>query len=245
MLRERLKWLLFPGLNLHARLRYKVLPKYFFRAAPGQDRLVLDAGCGNGMLSYQSCLLGNRVIGVSIKKNEAERDRRLFNEFLGIDEAHLSFQVRNLYEIESLRFTFDEIICSEVLEHIVRDADVCRSFWKILKPGGSLHLCCPNADHPDNRRTPLDKHERGGHVRPGYTMETYRALLGPIGFTIVESLGIGGPVRQGFNRHIRETQEVLGPASGFPIFLAALPFLWLDSAEPKVPYSIYVRAVKQ
>ncbi len=37
MLRERLKWLLFPGLNLNARLRFRELPKHFGRPKPGEN----------------------------------------------------------------------------------------------------------------------------------------------------------------------------------------------------------------
>ena len=48
MFREQIKWLFFPGLNLNARLRFRVLPKFFGRPKPGEQRLVLDAGCGNG-----------------------------------------------------------------------------------------------------------------------------------------------------------------------------------------------------
>ena len=242
--KERLKWLVFPGLNLHARLRYRLLPRYFGGPEGAGERLVLYAGCGNGMLTYRSCMCGNRVIGVSIKNDEAERCRRLFNGYLGIPDSRLSFQVRNLYEIESLNLRFDEIICSEVLEHIVRDADVCRSFWNMLKPDGILHLCCPNAAHPDNRSGPLDKNEAGGHVRPGYTMESYRALLEPIGFQILEPVGIGGPIRQFFNRQIILLQESRRHAAAILTFLAAIPFVWLDSSRPHTPYSIYVRARK-
>lgn len=243
-LRERLKWLLFPGLNLHARLRYQVLPTFFGHADREHDRLVLDAGCGNGMLTYQSWRRGNRVIGVSIKNDEAERCRKLFNRHLAIDEARLSFQVRNLYDIEGLGLLFDEIICSEVLEHIVRDGDVCRSFWRMLKPGGVLHLCCPNADHPDNAASPLDPNESGGHVRPGYTTESYRGLLEPIGFRLLGTVGIGGPIREFFNHRMIALQQAGHYAVAATLFLIAWPLLWLDASTPRVPYSIYVRAVK-
>jgi SAM-dependent methyltransferase len=242
--RERLKWLLFPGSNLHARLRYALLPGFLEHARPGETRLVLDAGCGNGMLSYASCRKGNRVLGLSIKEGEVARNRKLFNGLLRVPEDRLSFRAKNLYDVGTLGMSFDEIICSEVLEHISRDAELCRSFWNILKPGGVLHLCCPNADHPDNLHGPLDPNETGGHVRPGYTLETYRALLEPIGFRIVQNVGIGGPIRQAFNRHIIRIEERFGAVPGFLLAWFALLFVWLDPDTPRVPYSIYVRAVK-
>ena len=243
-LREQLKWQLFPGTNLHARLRWRILPGYFGDARPGETRRVLDAGCGNGMLSYRSCMKGNRVLGISIKEAEVARCRTLFNDYLGIGEERLAFRVHNIYDVEALDLQFDEIICTEVLEHIVRDEEVCRSFWKLLKPGGVLHLCSPNAEHPDNVAHERDEHEEGGHVRPGYTLDSFRALLEPIGFRIEATAGLGGPIRQFFNRRIIRLQESAGQAAGFALFFVALLFLWLDPAKPRLPYSIYVRAVK-
>jgi SAM-dependent methyltransferase len=203
---------------------------------------VLDAGCGNGMLAYQSYLRGNRVLGISIKPGEIERNRRLFHQYLGVPEQRLEFLVHNLYDIHSLGRQFHEIVCTEVLEHIVDDRRVCESFYRLLRPGGTLHLCCPNADHPDHRRHCLDERECGGHVRPGYTERTYRELLEPIGFEVGAPIGLGGPIRQACNRWITAAQETGGLALGLAAFasLALLPAL--DSDTPATPYSLYVRA---
>lgn len=245
-LRENIKWLMFPGLNLHARLRFRSLPKYFGSAKNGRERLVLDAGCGNGMLSYQSYLRGNRVIGVSIKEGEVARNRKLFNEFHGIPEDRLQFRVHNLYDVASLGMQFDEIICTEVLEHIERDEDVCRSFFEILKPGGVLHLCCPNADHVYNQEDEIDEHEGGGHVRSGYTWQSYQSLLDPLGFELSEPIGLGGPIRQGCNNLILAAQKYGRLALGIPMFLAVAPLTALDVFAPKsiTPFCLYVRARK-
>ena len=245
--RTRLKWLLFPGVNLHARHRYRLLPAHFRAAPAGQVRRVLDAGCGNGMLAYKSHLLGNRVIGVTIKENEVAGCRRLFNDHLAIPEEQLAFRLGNLYELDFDEGSFDEIICSEVLEHLRDDAGVCRSFWRFLRPGGLLHVCAPNAQHPYNASFPLDRHETGGHVRAGYGLADYRQLLEPIGFEIDTVLGLGGPLRQAFNRRIKELQARFGAMAAGPLFLLSLPCLWFESRrrERAVPFSIYVRAVKR
>lgn len=243
MLRERLKWMLYPGLNLNGRLRYRFLPTLFGRPKAGEDRLVLDAGCGNGMLSYQAYKLGNRVLGVSIK-DEVVRAKKLFNEYHRIPEERLEFRAHNLYDIESLGLQFDEIICCEVMEHIQGDEQVCRSFFQILKPGGVLHICCPNPVHPINATYPLDPDETGGHVRPGYTYEGFKALLEPLGFEVSEPIGLGGPIREACNKQITNIQLVGGLKVGIPLFLLLAPFALLDGTNPQVPFSIYVRATK-
>src|SRR5690349_15705943 len=143
-MRERIKWALFPGLNLHARLRFREMPTLLAAGRNGHPRLVLDAGCGNGMLSYRSVQLGDRVVGISLKEGEVARNRTMFNDFMRIPEDQAQFRVHNLYDVEQLGIQFDSIICTEVLEHIADDSSVCRTFWKILKPGGMLHLTSPN-----------------------------------------------------------------------------------------------------
>lgn len=242
---EAIKWLLYPGINLHARLRYRAIGREIRPPLNGTSGLVLDAGCGNGMLTYQAYLKGNRALGVSIKPGEIERNRRHFNEYLGISDDWLKFEVYNLYKVEDLGAGFDQIICSEVLEHITEDARVCQAFWKILKPGGILHLCCPNAEHPDNVVHELDHTESGGHVRPGYTEATFRSLLEPIGFEIIAVNGVGGPLRQSLNKLIRGCETVLGLGPAIGVFLMVNWLTFVDQRRPRVPYSIYVQAQKR
>jgi SAM-dependent methyltransferase len=244
MIREAVKWVLFPGFNLHARERYLRLPELFGSAVPGQDRRVLDAGCGNGMLAYKSYLNGNRVLGISIKDGEVARCKKLFQEHLRIAEERLSFRVHNLYRLDELGERFDEIICSEVLEHIRDDHSVCAAFWRVLKPGGVLHLCCPNADHPYHRDGEPDLHEAGGHVRAGYTAASYRELLVPIGFEIERVVGLGGRARQTLNRAITFAGRVGGIVPTALAFAVSAPFLVLDGGTPKVPFSLLVEARK-
>src|SRR5690606_17742661 len=117
-LRVRLKWLMYPGVNLHARLRYRRLPQYIGGSMDEPSRCVLDAGSGNGMLSYQACLKGNKVIGISFKSSEVLGSRELFNRFLGIPEDRLEFLEGNLYDLDFPDNCFDEIVCAEVLEHL-------------------------------------------------------------------------------------------------------------------------------
>jgi SAM-dependent methyltransferase len=240
-----IKWILFPGFNLHARQRYAVIPEHFSVNGANADSKVLDAGCGNGMLSYKSYLGGNRVVGVTIKEGECRRCRDLFNAYLAVPEDRLRFEVLNLHEVDRLKSQFDEIICSEVLEHIEDDSAICREFAAILKPGGFLHLCCPNAEHPDNIHHAIDEDESGGHVRAGYTFESYRTLLEPLGFELTESDRLGGTIRQFFNKRIIAHGIRYGRIAEAFWFALSLPFVWLDRFVPFIPYSIYVKAVKK
>ena len=121
-----LKKLLFPGMNLHARERYRLIPQKFGpEVAPG--RSVLDAGCGNGMLSYRAWKRGAKVLGISIKQKEVDGCRAMFNGPYRISENELRFEHVNLLDLAMKGGQFDAIICTEVLEHIRDDRSVCRT----------------------------------------------------------------------------------------------------------------------
>jgi SAM-dependent methyltransferase len=139
---------------------------------------------------------------------------------------------------------FDQIICSETLEHISRDAEVVAIFHDLLNPGGVLHLCCPHALHPEHHLGRTNAPEDGGHVRDGYTWESYRALLEPAGFHIDAQAGLGSPLLLTVDRPVRFIRNHFGEAAAIPVFLLLWPLIWFDWIDPQMPYCIYVRAVK-
>ena len=65
----------FPGLDLHTRCCYRFLPT-LFRSGRME---VLDAGCGNGALSYAAYRRGGRVLRVSCIPREVEDTTALFD----------------------------------------------------------------------------------------------------------------------------------------------------------------------
>src|SRR5579864_4702514 len=91
------KRLLFPGLDLHTRSRYRFLTRYF-REGPIDT---LDAGCGNGALSYAAYLRGNRVLGVTMDSTQVEKANEYFS-FVGTDPARLKFKICNLYDLPQI-----------------------------------------------------------------------------------------------------------------------------------------------
>lgn len=238
-LRLLAKWFLFPGLDLHTRCRYHFLP-FFFRSGPIDT---LDAGCGNGALSYAAYKLGNSVLGITNNMEQVRRAEEFFGAF-GVDRTRFQFQMMDLYDLPRLGRKFDQIICSETLEHIRRDDVVIRYFYDILRPGGVLHLCCPFELHPDNNLGRVDAREDGGHVRDGYTAGSYRRLLEPAGFKVVATMGLGSPLLAGIDKPLRRIRNRFGDAAALPFFLFTLPLQALDPPDPRVPFSLYVQAVK-
>jgi len=234
------KWLLFPGLDLHTRCRYRFLPR-FFRRGPLDT---LDAGCGNGALGYAAYRRGSRVVGVTFDADQVRKAQEFF-AFRGISQDQLHFELCNIYDLPLLGVKFDQIICSETLEHIARDWLVVRHFHALLRDGGVLHLCCPFSKHPDNHGRFETTEDAGWHVRDGYTLESYRALLEPAGFEIVQSIGLGSPLLVRLARLIQSLWFRRGLTVALPLFLLTWPLQFLDYLNPKVPLSLYVQAVKK
>jgi SAM-dependent methyltransferase len=233
------KWLLFPGLDLNTRLRYRLLPK-LFRTGPLDT---LDAGCGNGALSYAAYRRGNRVLGVTLDAQQVARNIERFR-LRHVDSTRLQFETLNLYDLPKLGRTFDQIICSETLEHIRGDRQIVGHFYQLLRPGGVLHLCCPFALHPRNHLGRTDNPEDGGHVRDGYTYDSYRALLEPVGFRLGRRLGLSSPFYLRLDWPIRQLRVRAGDAVALPLFLATLPLQLLERPDPAISLSIYVEALK-
>jgi SAM-dependent methyltransferase len=202
----------------------------------------LDAGFGNGALSYAAYRRGNRVLGVTIDPSQIQKASDYYS-FIKVDQARLQFKLCNLYDLPQLNQTFDQIICSETLEHIARDQLVVQHFYNLLKEGGVLHLCCPFSDHPSNRGR-LDERNHW-HVRDGYTMESYRALLEPVGFQIVRSVGLGSPLLVKITNVTQSLWARKGIVAALPVFLLTWPLQFFDYLNPRVPISLYVQAVKK
>jgi SAM-dependent methyltransferase len=237
---DAVKWVLFPGLDLHTRCRRRFLQR-FIREGSLET---LDAGCGNGALSLAACHKGNKVLGVTLDKEQIQRNREFFAHWGGAAAEQLQFAVWNIYDLRKLGRKFDQILCIETLEHITRDAEVVAIFHDILKPGGILHLCCPNAQHPEHHLGRVNGPEDGGHVRDGYTWESYRALLEPAGFRIETRVGLGSSVLLALDRPVRFIRNHFGTLAAIPLFLVVWPFTWMDHLNPPVPFSVYVKAIK-
>ena len=237
--RNWLRLLVYPGLDLHTRNRAAMTR--FWKTGP---RDVLDAGSGNGYLSWIAYRSGARVVAMNYEQAQVEKAREFLLGFRKADPARLRFEQRNLYDLAAETRTFDEIICSEVLEHLRRDSDVLKEFHRILRPGGVLHLCCPNRLHPRHRAEVLDLHESGGHVRSGYTEQDYRDLLDPLGFRIDRVAGIGSRGVYLADLVLRAIRSKAGDWAALPLFPLALPFVWFARFDPPVPFSLYVRAIK-
>lgn len=234
-----LRDLIYPGLDLHLHNRASLCR--YWQSGP---RDVLDAGSGNGYFAWLAYRSGATVTGLNYEAGQVSKAHAYLVGHRKADPDRLRFEQANLYGLSSDPRRFDEIICYEVLEHLRRDDLVVAQFFRMLKPGGVLHVCCPHALHPRHQAEVLDVNETGGHVRQGYTEEDYRRLLEPLGFQLEQFVGIGPKSVYWADQILRKIRNHVGDVPALPLFPFGLLAVKLARFNPPVPFSLYVRAVK-
>jgi SAM-dependent methyltransferase len=231
--RMLMKLFLFPGLDLHTRCRLRFLSPWIMSG----ELETLDAGFGNGALIYQANRKGNRVVGISLSEHDVQRTRAFF-DFLHVCRDRVELTRLNVYDIQTLGRTFDQIICTEMLEHLTRDAEVIQMFSKLLRPGGRLIVSVPYSLHPHHALGRTSQPEDGGHVRDGYTVDSIGQMFDEAGLRIIEILGLGSPLLGMLDVPIRTVRNRFGTSAAIPLFLALLPLTYLDRPNPTVPISL-------
>ena len=173
-----------PG-HHHAYLISPLLEMLSQRTLSSQQKpRVLDIGCGNGSLSHLIAQQGYKVVGVE----ESES---------GFKVARLNFPVchfiqASVYDLPyaELKNSFDIVISSEVIEHLLYPRELVRAAKKCLKPSGRLILTTPYHGYLKNLVLALsgkiDQHFSplwdGGHIK-FFSVATLTALLELEGYT--------------------------------------------------------------
>ena len=186
------------------------------RLASGPIR-TFDAGCGNGCFSLAAAAQGNQVVAGSYDAGpieKATRRARLFGlnnvEFIAIDLRELDRRAGELG-------LFDQIICTECIEHVQNDEKLVHDLAACLKPGGRLLLTTPEASHRPLRHEQLSEKEDGGHVRWGYTAERLTEIFSAAGLQVQEVSYTSGWISQQLTNLMRVEQERLAWALTYPL----------------------------
>lgn len=108
------------------------------------DEKVLEIGCGWGfyLKTLKSIWPDLRITGIDLNQKYLDKARK-FLENLAVqlikgDATALPFEDK----------TFDRVIASEVLEHILDDEKAISEMYRVLKPGGIAIITVPNKNYP-------------------------------------------------------------------------------------------------
>ncbi|KAM4694885.1 ubiquinone biosynthesis O-methyltransferase, mitochondrial [Discoglossus pictus] len=105
---------------------------------------LLDVGCGGGLLSEPLGRLGATVTGIDpLEDNIGTAE--LHKSFDPALDKMVQYKACSLEElVEEATGTFDAVVASEVLEHVIDLESFIQSCYLVLKPGGSLFLTTIN-----------------------------------------------------------------------------------------------------
>jgi SAM-dependent methyltransferase len=162
---------------------------------PGRVR-TLDAGSGNGAFAMYAAQRGNEVVALSDSNaDQAKAERRA--RALGLNGV--DFRVRDLRQLDRSAAAigrYDQVICLEVIEHIMDDRKLLRDLACVTRPGGRLLLTTPYRHHVPFFDEVMSGREDRHHVRWGYTHEEMAKLLVQAGFSVAAQGFTSGVVSQ-------------------------------------------------
>jgi len=150
---------------------------------------ILDVGCGVGALALYLAKQGGRVIGIDISPQAI----KIAN--YARQANHLRSVIFKSGELRAGSGDFDQVICTEVIEHIQDDAKFLQLIKSQLKTGGILLLTTPSQENWLYRWGFYRQFDqRVGHLRR-YTVKSLTQLLARHGFKIIKVKPVEGPPR--------------------------------------------------
>jgi len=148
-------------------------------------RTILEIGCGDGATAAYAkrAEKSGHYVGVELSAAAAERASAVDQMIVAnIEETKLDFPPQ----------TFDVLIASEVLEHLVDPWAVLRTIHPLMKTGGRVFASSPNIAHKSTLsmllagRWDLDDSGRMDrtHLR-WFTPSTYAAMFDSCGYQVI------------------------------------------------------------
>ncbi len=139
-----------------------------------RGKACLDLGADNGVISYLLRRRGGTWASADLDAVTVASIRGLVKD--------------NVYRVDGRSLPFpdaslDLVVVVDLLEHVETDAALAGEIARVLRPDGTAVVNVPHLK-PRSLLHRL-RHAVGltdawhGHVRPGYTLESLRALLGP------------------------------------------------------------------
>lgn len=128
--------------ELHGRLLFSTK---FVANADIFKKKILDIGCGYGWFEINVLDRTPKLIVASELSNAD-----LATAKRSLKDKKIKFCVSDVLRLQFAHNYFDTVVCWEVIEHLVEGKEdlMFRQIVKVLKPGGSLYLSCPNKSMP-------------------------------------------------------------------------------------------------
>lgn len=214
ILEERLA-LMAPARRLRLREAERALGGY----AGGRPLRLLDAGCGDGLLTLALAKRRPRwtLVGVDLREDLLAGAR---SRAAGRGLGNVEFQAADLLRPLPLS-GFDAVIALECLSEIPDDEAALRALFGAAAPGALVAVQVPDRDWrpvlPGSATTWREQ------VRQGYTAEEVEALLARTGLTEIETRGT-------YRSLAAAAQEIRDRIKGRSVWVRLLAFPFLAAA---------------
>ena len=114
---------------------------YIHKKTPLNGKIVLDVGCGGGILSEAMAALGAEVTGIDAGKLPLVVARSHLKE----SGLRIDYQLATAEEYAATHADrFDVVTCLELLEHVPQPSSVVRACKQMVKPGGNVFFATLN-----------------------------------------------------------------------------------------------------
>jgi 2-polyprenyl-3-methyl-5-hydroxy-6-metoxy-1,4-benzoquinol methylase len=148
---------------------------------PGQD--ILDVGAGDGLLAETLLKEAKTLtaLDISLKRIKRCAQRCKNGYFIVADAEELPFNKKS----------FDVIVASELIEHLIEPEKFLRSAYNTLKKGGTLIISTPSGLFYENN---LDEIFNDHHLHT-FSPKKLKSLLKKAGFKPMDIRGMGFKLR--------------------------------------------------
>jgi SAM-dependent methyltransferase len=151
--------------------------------------LVFVCGCGVGVESKAFRDQGKTVVGLDINRKSVK--------VASANVQNVSFVVGDIQKLPFKDSIFSKTVCSAVLEHVPDDRRAILELQRTLKIKGELVLTTPRRKHSKCVQHILeDVKEKFGHVREGYTVDDFEALIRNSRLQISRIIFYWGPLHE-------------------------------------------------
>tara|TARA_B100001750_G_C15473992_1_gene581427 strand:+ start:131 stop:967 length:837 start_codon:yes stop_codon:yes gene_type:complete len=122
-------------------IRHKIILQLVEEYVPSKEALILDVGCGPGMLAKDLAIKGYKGSGLDTSNMMIRLSKDLFKQ---LKKEDWNFLVGDVEKTEFKKGTFDCVIASGVIEYMFEDMKMLNEMNRILKPGGYLIINISN-----------------------------------------------------------------------------------------------------
>lgn len=141
---------------------------------------LLDVGCGTGRHLLEQTRFPGLLVGLDTSKEDLRKTQYLFKltERERTVRAHLELVQGAGEQLPFPDESFEQVICTETLEHVPDDRAVLPELLRVLRPGGVLAISVPD-EYSERllwRFSPRYRNHPGGHVRIYRRREIKRLL---------------------------------------------------------------------